>query len=132
MNFYFRSVAYLFFDIIAVLRGIFCVVVVGGGVVAVAVAGVVGAVAVRSFIFFRTDVRTPNSDIVSLHLGYALRVGHFSCQFPPSTPCDFVTRNLCEPHSRQREPTYTMYMGYSEDTERAGQEIECLGIQSLC
>ena len=66
VNFYFRSVAYLFFDIIAVLRGIFCVVVVvGGGVVvaAVAVAGVVGAVAVRSFIFFRTDVRTPKPQI---------------------------------------------------------------------
>ena len=67
VNFYFRSVAYLFFDIIAVLRGIFCVVVVvaGGGVVvvAVAVAGVVGAVAVRSFIFFRTDARTPKPQI---------------------------------------------------------------------
>ena len=64
VNFYFRSVAYLFFDIIAVLRGIFCVVVVvGGGVVAVAVDGVVGAVAVRSFIFFRTDVRTPKPQI---------------------------------------------------------------------
>ena len=66
VNFYFRSVAYLFFDIIAVLRGIFCVVVVAGGgvvVVAVAVAGVVGAVAVRSFIFFRTDARTPKPQI---------------------------------------------------------------------